>query len=72
VSLPTGPSILSAQTTYTIVAALGDALSRYAQGERVEKVRLGAVLGGGATVTLITVSGREVEVPASTLVGFDG
>jgi hypothetical protein len=72
VNLPTGPSILSAQTTYTIVAALGDELSRYAQGERVEKVRLGAVLGGRSTVTLITVSGKEFAVPQAALAGWGG
>ena len=72
INLPTGPSTLSAQTTYTIVASLGDSLSRYAQGERVEKVRLGAVLGGRPTVTLITVSGKEYEVPQAVLAGFGG
>jgi hypothetical protein len=72
VNLPTGPSILSAQTTYTIVASLGDELSRYAQGERVEKVRLGAVLGGQATVTLITVSGKEFDVLQAVLAGLGG
>ena len=72
VNLPTGPSILSSQTTYTVVASLGDALSRYAQGERVEKVRLGAVLGGRSTVTLITMSGKEYEVPQAVLAGFGG
>lgn len=67
VALPVGPSVLLATTTYTIVASLGDSLSRYAQGERVEQVRLDAVLGGLSGVTLITASGREFEVPAQVL-----
>jgi hypothetical protein len=72
VNLPTGPSTLSAQTTYTVVAALGEALSRFAQGERVEQVRLGAVLGGRSTMTLITVSGKEYQVPRAMLAEFGG
>jgi hypothetical protein len=67
VTLPTGPSTLQAQTTYTIVASLGDALSRYANNERVEKVQLSAVLNGSSIATLITVSGKEYQVPAALL-----
>lgn len=67
VSLPTGPSVLQAQTTYTIVAALGDALSRYAENERVEKITLTASLGQPSTMTLITVSGKTFDVPAALL-----
>lgn len=67
ITLPTGPSTLQAQTTYTIVASLGDALSRYANNERVEKVQLSAVLNGPSTATLITVSGKEFQVPAALL-----
>jgi hypothetical protein len=67
VDLPTGPSTLSAQTTYTVLASAGDELSMYAQGERVERVRLAATLGGASTITLITVSGREYTLPADRL-----
>jgi hypothetical protein len=73
VSLPQGPSTLQATTTYTIVVAMGEALSRFAQNERVEKVQLTATLGGEqAQAKLITVSGKEYLVPASVLqmVGF--
>jgi hypothetical protein len=73
VSLPQGPSTLQATTTYTIVVAMGEALSRFAQNERVEKVQLIATLGGEqAQAKLITVSGKEYLVPASVLqmVGF--
>ena len=59
VDLPSGRSTLMAETTYTIVAALGDTLAPLAGGERVERVRLTAALNGPGTVTLITVSGKE-------------
>jgi hypothetical protein len=67
-TLPQGASTLQATLTYTVTASLGDAMSKYALGERVEQVRLSAVLGGpSSSVTLITVSGREFEVPAALL-----
>ncbi len=76
VSLPQGPSVLQATTTYTVVVAMGDALSRFAGNERVEKVQLVATLGGrgGNQARLITVSGKEYLVPAEVLqqVGFSG
>jgi hypothetical protein len=67
VNLPSGPSVLSATTTYTIVAALGDAMSTYAQGERVEKIALTTKLGGKTQATLITVSGKKFNAPAAAL-----
>jgi len=67
VNLPVGPSVLQAQTTYTIVSSLGDALSRYAMGERVERIQLTATVGSPSTATLITVSGKTYEVPAGLL-----
>lgn len=67
VNLPAGPSVLQATTTYTIVAALGDLMSTYAQGERVEKITLAATLGGTSQAKLITVSGKEFEAPAAAL-----
>jgi hypothetical protein len=72
INLPGGQSVLQASVTYTVVAALGDAMSTFAQGERVEKVRLSATLGGASTATLITVSGKEYEVPAEILGRFVG
>jgi hypothetical protein len=72
VNIPGGPSVLQASTTYNIVVAQGEALSRYAQGERVEKVRLEAALGTAPMVTLITVSGREFTLPAGSVPGFGG
>lgn len=74
VALPQGPSTLQATTTYTVVVAMGDALSVFAQNERVEKVQLIATLGGAGQAKLITVSGKEYMVPMSVLqqVGFAG
>ena len=74
VSLPQGPSTLQATTTYTVVVAMGEALSVFAQNERVEKVQLIATLGGAGQAKLITISGKEYTVPMSVLqqVGFAG
>lgn len=66
-TLPSGPSVLSATTTYTIVVAMGEALSIYAQGETVEKVRLSTTMNGPTLATLITKSGKEYEVPHAAL-----
>lgn len=67
VTLPQGPSTLQATTTYTVVLAMGEALSRYAQNERVEKVRLTVAMAGEPRARLITVSGKEYDVPYSVL-----
>lgn len=68
ITLPQGPSVLQATTTYTVVVAMGDALSQFANNERVEKVQLTATLGGANNeVKLITVSGKEFVVPAAVL-----
>jgi len=70
VTLPTGPSTLSAQTTYTIVAALGEAMRHYAGGETVEKVAVTAVPGQPNKYSLITVSGKSFDVPLALLAGL--
>jgi hypothetical protein len=67
VSLPVGPSVLSAQTTYTVVAALGDLLRNFAGNERVEKITLVATLDGKTQMKLITVSGKEYDAPEEAL-----
>lgn len=72
VALPSGPSVLSASTTYTIVTAMGEALSIYAQGETVEKVRLTTTMNGPTLATLITKSGKEFEVPHAALAMIGG
>lgn len=64
VTLPPGPSVLSATTSYTLTAAAGDALSMFAKGERVEKVELLAGINGTSTVTLVSVSGKRYTLPS--------
>ena len=67
VSLPSGPSTLSATTAYTIVASLGDAMSNFAMGERVEKVVLTSTPGKPQQVTLVTATGKEYAAPPAAL-----
>lgn len=64
VDLPSGPSVLEATTTFTIVASLGQELgNQFAQGERVEKIEVSAGTQGPSRVTLITVSGKRIAMP---------
>jgi len=70
VSLPGGPSVLQATTTYTIVASLGNALSQFAMGERVEKITLSATLNGPSMITLTTISGKQYTIPAKVAAGI--
>lgn len=64
VTIPTDrASVISASATFTL-ASLPDAGPLYAHGEKVERVRVAAVLGGRSTITYITKSGREVPVDA--------
>jgi len=67
VNLPGGPSTLLAQTSYTLLAAAGNALAPYAGGEQVAEVQLDSSLQGGSTVTLITVSGKTFTYPSSRI-----
>jgi hypothetical protein len=67
INIPQGISTLTASASYTITVAMGDALSVFAQNERVEKVTLSATYGGPSTAKLTTVSGKEYEVPADVL-----
>lgn len=67
VNLPPGPSVLQATTTYTMLAAAGDAMSSLAGNERVEQVELSASPGQPAVATLITVSGRRFPVAPAAL-----
>lgn len=70
IDLPDGPSILSAQVSFTVTASLGQDLSRFAQGERVERVILAANLSGNSMTTLITESGKEYALPSNRLALF--
>ena len=71
VDLPDGPSSLSAQLSFTVVA---DAMnfedfSRYADGEPVERVILRAGIGPqmASTTTFITKSGKEYTWPSNAV-----
>jgi hypothetical protein len=60
VTIPTNaPSVISATATFTLIASEGGG-PIYAEGERVERVRVSATLGGAPEVTYITASGREI------------
>jgi len=59
VNLPDGPSVLQATVSFTVTAAIGDALKNYAKGERVERIELAAASGAAPLATLITVSGKR-------------
>lgn len=72
INIPPGATVLMGSTTYTLTLAMGEALSIYAKGETVEKVRLSATLSGPTLATLITVSGKEFEVPHAALAMIGG
>lgn len=67
ITLPQGPSVLQAITSYTVTVAMGKALSQFAHNERVERVELIASAGGALLANLITDSGKRYQVPASVL-----
>lgn len=54
------PSIITASVTLTVTASNGGPI--FAQGERVEKIRIDTAAGGGSTMTYITESGKEIPV----------
>ena len=72
INLPSGPSVLEAEVSYTVIASVGDDLSKFAKGERVEKVTLSASLTGPSMITLTTVSGKEYTMPSSMVAGILG
>lgn len=74
IEVPVGSSTVTAVTSYTVSVAMGEALSVYAQNERVERIIVSSDLGASSTVTLVTASGRQVRAPAQALMltGIDG
>ncbi|MEK7412861.1 MAG: hypothetical protein AAB263_06050 [Planctomycetota bacterium] len=72
IDVPTGPSTLFATTSYTITVAQGEALSKFAKGERVERVMLSASLNNPSTITLKTISGKEYTIPSTMVAGILG
>ncbi|MCL2657371.1 MAG: hypothetical protein FWD62_08090 [Betaproteobacteria bacterium] len=67
VTLPQGPSVLQAITSYTVTVAQAESLSRFANNERVERVELVASLGQESIVELTTASGKRYSAPAAVL-----
>ena len=67
VALPQGASVLQAILTYTITVAMGDALSQFANNERVEAVTLTAGLNGPGAASFTTVSGKKFPAPKEAL-----
>jgi hypothetical protein len=61
VTLATGLSVISAETTITVAQA-GSApiLVGSIDGEKVEKIRIATAWGGASSLTYITASGREI------------
>ncbi|MBI2412062.1 MAG: hypothetical protein HYV24_02485 [Deltaproteobacteria bacterium] len=55
----TYPSTLTISTTYSLAS---NEMPIYAEGERVESIRVASVLGGRSMVTYVTESGREIQV----------
>lgn len=72
VNLPTGASTFQAAVSYTVTTAMGQELSKFAQGERVERLELSANTRGEAVTTLITVSGKRYTWPAKSIAGIMG
>lgn len=75
VTLPSGPSVLQATTTYTVVVAGGTLdLSRFAMNEPVEKVEVTVSMQGQPSARLLTATGKAYTVPYATLqaAGFAG
>ncbi|MBX9904070.1 MAG: hypothetical protein K2Y31_06925 [Burkholderiales bacterium] len=67
VDIPNGLSTITAQMSYTILVAMGEALSQFANNERVERITLSATVGGKSTAKLVTVSGKEYDAPEEAL-----
>lgn len=67
VTLPQGPSVLQAITSFTVTVAQADALQHFAQNERVEKVELIAAVGGATRAELVTATGKRFAVPLTVL-----
>lgn len=76
VTLPTGPSTLTASITYTlpVSTASAAALSGYANNEIVEQVEMTVALQGEPQAKLVTASGKRYDVSYAQLraAGFSG
>lgn len=52
-------NVIRAEATFAVQTASND-VPVFAEGEKVEKIRVASVLGGGSSLFLITESGREI------------
>jgi len=64
IDVPSGPSVFSASVSFTVTAAVGDSMSRFAKGERVERIILAAGPTGSNT-TFISTSGKAYTYPSA-------
>ncbi|MBI1821016.1 MAG: hypothetical protein HY036_08880 [Nitrospirae bacterium] len=55
------PNVLLVQATFSVALAAND-FPTYAEGEKVEKIRVASSYGGVSKVTLITASGKEIPL----------
>ena len=67
IAVPYGASTLLVQASYTLTLAMGEALSVYALGERVESVRMTSAPGEATQFKLVTVSGKEFDISPAVL-----
>ncbi len=76
VTLPTGPSTLTASITYTLPVSVASAaaLSEFANNETVQQVELTVALQGEPQARLVTASGKRYDVSYAQLraAGFSG
>jgi hypothetical protein len=70
VTIPNGESTITAYVTYTVLGSLDTALTRFAEGEKIDQIRVEASTSGASGTTLITETGREIYVPLAALVGW--
>ena len=67
INIPYGASTILVQASYTLTLAMGESLSKYAQGERVESVLMSAAPGGETQFKLVTVSGKQFDIAPAVL-----
>lgn len=65
VTLPSGASTLLASVNFVVTPSTAALYAPFAEGEQVAQVTIESALGGGPSImTLVTESGRVIEVPA--------
>jgi len=64
VDLPDGPSVLSAEVSFTVTVAMQEQLAPFANGEQIAQVTLSVDPERGPLTTLITAAGEEFVWPS--------